>query len=71
MIGSGSFCTVEGVKVSVSFFPPDEAVRAVAGAHGGGEKEIARERRGNNENVVMYKIFRGSLPRRVQCRYRG
>ena len=28
---------MEGVKASVSFFPPDEAVRAVAGAHGGGK----------------------------------
>lgn len=39
MIGSGSFCTVEGVKVSVSFFPPYEAGRAMASLPGGGRKK--------------------------------
>lgn len=32
----------------------DEAVRAVASLPGGGRKETARERRGNNENAVIY-----------------
>lgn len=54
MIGSGSVCTVEGVKVSAFGFSPDEAVRAVASLPGGGGKETARERRGNNENAVLY-----------------
>ena len=38
MIESGSFCAVEGAKASVSFFPPDEAVWAVASLPGGGRK---------------------------------
>lgn len=59
MIGSGSFCTVEGVKASAFGFPPVKPrgpwqVRAAEGGKG-----VARERRGNNENAVLYNNFRG------------
>ncbi len=39
MIGSGSFCTVEGVKASAFGYPPCETARAVAGSRGGGKKD--------------------------------
>lgn len=42
MIESGSFCTVEGVKVSAFGFPPDEAVRAMASLPGGERKYSVR-----------------------------
>ena len=57
MIGSGSVCTVEGVKVSAFIFPPYETGRAMASLPGGGRQETARDRRGNNENAVLYIYF--------------